>query len=90
MMTEEDLIRRVTLDPETRKLYLDAGRSSFEGITLYPPEGETFMPVVRTPEEEWALAGKSVARDWLAVGNGLRRAMGMEEVDPKVLEQEQE
>ncbi len=88
MMTEAELIRQVTLDPETRKFYRDAGRSSFEGITLYPPDGETFMPVVRTPEEEWALAGKSIARDWLAVGNGLRRAMGREEVDPKVLEQE--
>ncbi len=88
MMTEEDLIRRVILDLETQKLYLDAGRSSFEGITLYPPETETFMPVVRTPKERQALARKSIARDWLAVGNGLRRAMGMEEVDPKVLEQE--
>ena len=90
MMTEADLIRRVILDPETRKLYRDAGRSSFEGITLYPPETETFMPVVRTPEEEWALAGKRVARSWLEVGNGLRRAMGMKEIDPEVLEQEQE
>ncbi len=89
MTKETDLLHQVTLDPETRKLYRDAGRSSFEGITLYPPETETFMPVVRTPDEEWALAGKSIARDWLAVGNGLRRAMGMKEIDPKVLEQEQ-
>ena len=86
--TKEDLIRRVTSDPEIRKYYLDAGRSSFEGITMYPPEGETFMLVVRTPQEEWALAGKRVARSWLEVGNGLRRAMGKKEIDPEVLEQE--